>query len=188
MKNNMRTGARLPFRMPRAAVFGRRSGQAMLALAAVLVLQACDGKESSFFAPAIGINIPTPAELDGIWEVDYTVFSTTCEATLDDFSEDAEMSTFSDGTVTLDVLVGESVVPIRGTYVVETGVFTGETGPVSVGDSEFSNEAWDVRFLTDSRDNQTFSGTSVEEISSGGLPVCERQYEISGSKLVAVPT
>ena len=188
MKNNMRTGARLPFRMPRVAVFGRRWSQVVLALAAVLVLQACDGKESSFFAPAIGINIPTPAELDGFWDVEYSVFSTTCEATLDDFSEDAEMSTFSDGTVTLDVLVGESVVPVRGTYVVETGVFTGETGPVSVGSGEFSNEAWDVRFQTDSRDNQTFSGASVEEISSGGVPVCERQYEISGAKVTVVPT
>jgi hypothetical protein len=188
MKNTMRTGARLPFRMPRAAVFGRRSGQVMLVLAAVLVLQACDGKESSFFAPAIGINIPTPTEIDGTWEVDYAVFSTDCEATLDDFTETAEMSTFSDGTVTLDVLVGESVVPIRGTYVVETGVFTGETGPVSVGNSEFSNEVWDVRFLTDSRGNQTFSGAAIEEISSGGAQVCERQFEISGSKLVAVPT
>ena len=188
MTNNMRTGARLPFRMPRVAVFGRRWSQVVLALAAVLVLQACDGKESSFFAPAIGINIPTPAELDGFWDVEYSVFSTTCEATLDDFSEDAEMSTFSDGTVTLDVLVGESVVPVRGTYVVETGVFTGETGPVSVGSGEFSNEAWDVRFQTDSRDNQTFSGASVEEISSGGVPVCERQYEISGAKVTVVPT
>ena len=188
MTNNMRTGARLPFRMPRVAVFGRRWSQVVLALAAVLVLQACDGKESSFFAPAIGINIPTPAELDGFWDVEYSVFSTTCEATLDDFSEDAEMSTFSDGTVTLDVLVGESVVPVRGTYVVETGVFTGETGPVSVGSGEFSNEAWDVRFQTDSRDNQTFSGASVEEISSGGVPVCERQYEISGAKVTVVPS
>jgi hypothetical protein len=174
--------------MPRAAVFGRRSGQVLLMLAALLVLQACDAKESGFFAPAIGIDIPTPAELDGTWEVDYTVLSTSCEATLDDFTVDAELSTFTNGAVTLDVLLGESVVPVRGTYVVETGVFTGETGPVSVGDGEFSNETWDVRFLTDSRDNQTFSGTSVEEITSGGLPVCARQYEISGSKLVAVPS
>jgi hypothetical protein len=45
-----------------------------------------------------------------------------------------------------------------------------------------------VRFLTDSRGNQTFSGAAIEEISSGGAPVCERQFEISGSKLVAVPT
>ena len=188
MKNELRTGARLPFRMPRVAVFGRRWSQTMLALATVLVLQACDGKESSFFAPAIGINIPTPAELDGTWEVDYTVLSTSCEATLDDFTVDAQMSTFTNGAVTLDVLLGESVVPVRGTYVVETGVFTGETGPVSVGSGEFSNEAWDVRFQTDSRDNQTFSGASVEEVTSGGVPVCERQYEISGAKVTVVPT
>ena len=188
MKNNKGISSRLPLRMPRAAAFGGRSGQLALAILAVLLLQACDGKESSFFAPAVGIVIPTPTEIDGTWEVDYAVFSTDCEATLDDFTETAEMSTFSDGTVTLDVLVGESVVPIRGTYVVETGVFTGETGPVSVGNSEFSNEVWDVRFLTDSRGNQTFSGAANEEISSGGAPVCERQFEISGSKLVAVPS
>ena len=63
-----------------------------------------------------------------------------------------------------------------------------ETGPVSEGDGEFSNDTWDVRFLTNSRDMQTFSGTSVEDITSGGLPVCERRFEISGSKLTAVPT
>jgi hypothetical protein len=178
--------------MTHAAAFGGRSGQLMLTLAAVLVLQACDGKESSFFAPAVddgpGIVIPTPAELDGTWTVDYEVITTTCEASLSDYSVDAEMSTFSNGTVTLDVLVEESPVPIRGTYDTETGVFTGETGPVSVGGGELSNETWDVRFLTNSRDVQTFSGTSVEDFSSGGATVCERRFDISGSKLVAVPT
>ncbi len=185
MKNNMRAGARLPFRMPRAAVFGRRSGQAMIALAAVLVLQACDGKESSFFAPSIGINIPTPSQLDGAWVIDYTVVSTTCEAALLDFEVNAELSTFSD---TLDVLIEDSPVPIRGQYVVETGVFTGESGPVNAGNNEFSNQTWDVRFLTDDRGVQTLSGSAVEDITSGGSSVCERRFDVDGTKLVAVPT
>ena len=185
MKNNMRAGARLPFRRPRAAVFGRRSGHAMITLVAVLVLQACDGKESSFFAPAIGINIPTPAELNGAWVIDYTVVSTDCEAALLDFELDAELSTFSD---TLDVLIEDSPVPIRGPYVVDTGVFTGESGPVNAGNNEFSNEMWDVRFLTDDRGVQTLSGTSVEEITSGGSTVCERRFDLDGTKLVAVPS
>lgn len=188
MQSNKGIRARLPIRMTHAAAFGGRSGQLMIALAAVLVLQACDGKESSFFAPAVGIIIPSPAEIDGTWSIDYSVIGTTCEASLSDFTVDAAMSTFSNGTVTLDVLVEDSPVPIRGTYVIETGVFVGETGPVSEGDGEFSNETWDVRFLTNSRDMQTFSGTSVEDITSGGLPVCERRFEISGSKLTAVPT
>ena len=185
MKNNIRAGARLPFRMPRGAVFGRRSGRAMITLVAVLVLQACDGKESSFFAPAIGINIPTPAELDGAWVIDYTVVSTTCEAALLDFEVDANLSTFSD---TLDVLIEDSPVPVRGPYVVDTGVFTAESGPVNVGNNEISNETWHVRILTDTRGVQTLSGTSVAAITSVGSTVCERRFDLDGTNLVAVPS
>jgi hypothetical protein len=183
--------ARLPFRMPDAKAFGGRLVHLVLVLGAVLVLQACDGKESGFFAPAITINIPSPADLDGVWSVNYRLVpaSTTCEDSPSSFAVDAEMSTFStNGTVTLDVLIEESPVPIRGAYVVETGVFVGETGPVDAGNGELSNQTWDVRFLTDSRNVPTFSGTAVEEISSGGATVCETNFEIAGSKLVAVPT
>jgi len=59
---------------------------------------------------------------------------------------------------------------------------------VDVGNGEFSNQTWDVRFLIDARNVPTFSGTAVEEITSGGATVCETNFEINGTKLVAVPT
>ena len=191
MENTEGIRARLPFRMPDVTAFGGWSVRTVLVLGAVLMLQACDGKESSFFAPAITINIPSPADLDGAWSVDYRLVpaSTTCEDSPSAVTLDAEISTFStNGVVTLDVLIEESPVPIRGTYVVETGVFVGETGPVDAGNGEFANQTWDVRFLTDARNVPTFSGTAVEEITSGGATVCETNFEITGSKLVAVPT
>jgi len=191
MENTEGIRARLPFRMPDLTAFGGWSVRMVLVLGAVLMLQACDGKESSFFAPAITINIPSPTDLDGAWVVDYRLVpaSTTCEDSPSAVTVDAEMSTFStNGSVTLDVLIEESPVPVRGTYVVETGVFVGETGPVDAGNGEFANQTWDVRFLTDSRNVPTFSGTAVEQITSGGATVCETNFEIAGSKLVAVPT
>ena len=191
MENIKEIRDRLPFRVPHVRAFGGRSVHLVFALGAALALQACDGKDSGFFAPAITINIPQPADLDGSWSVDYRVVpaSTTCEDSPNAFTVDAVMSTFStDGTITLDVLIEDSPVPVRGTYVVDTGVFVGETGPVDVGNGEFSNQTWDVRFLIDARNVPTFSGTAVEEITSGGATVCETNFEINGTKLVAVPT
>lgn len=192
MENTKGIRARLPFRMPNVTAFGGWSVRMVLVLGAVLMLQACDGKESSFFASAIPINIPSPTDLDGAWVVDYRLApaTTTCEDSPSAVTLDAEMSTFStNGSVTLDVLIEESPVPVRGTYVVETGVFKGETGPVDAGNGEFANQSWeDVHFSTDARNVPTFSGTAVEQITSGGATVCETNFEITGSKLVAVPS
>ncbi len=191
MENTKGIRARLPFRLPDVSAFGGWSVRMVLVLGAVLVLQACDGKDSGFFAPAITIDIPSPAELDGAWNVEYRIVpaSTTCEDTPTEFTVDADFSTFSsNGAITLDVLIEDSPVPIRGPYVVETGVFTGESGPVNVGNNEFSNQIWDVRFLTNDRGVQTLGGTAVEAITSGGSLVCEIRYDVDGVKLVAVPT
>ncbi len=191
MKNNRGIRARLPFRMPRGAAFVGRSGRVMMVLAMVFVLQACAEKDSNFFAPAAEdgpqVRVPSPDELDGPWNIEYSVVSNTCEESLADFDVNADFNTYLSGTWLLDVLPDGSATPIRGPYNTETGVYTGESAPVSIGNGEFSEEAWDVRFLKNTRDIPAMNGTSVERITSGGLPVCERTFEVTGAKLVAVP-
>lgn len=192
MTNDRRIRARLPFGMPRVAALSGLASRLTVILVIVLVLQACAEKESGFFAPASadgpGNLVPLAEDLDGTWDLDYVVVSTTCEANLADFELEAEYNTFFSGTWMLDVLAGESATPIRGPYNTETGAYSGDSAPVSIGNGEFSEESWEVTFRTNSRDIPTMSGTAIEQITSGGLPVCERTFSVTGVKLVAVPT
>jgi hypothetical protein len=191
MQNYRIFRARLPFGMPRGAAFSGWSSRVAAIVTIVLALQACAEKESSFFAPAAeegpGNLVPAAEDLDGTWNLDYLVVSTTCEANLADFERQAEYNTFISGTWMLDVLPDGSATPIRGPYNTVTGAYAGESAPVSIGNGEFSEESWDMSFRLDSRDIPTMSGTAVERITSGGSPVCERRYDVSGARLVAVP-
>ncbi|MGW8282352.1 MAG: hypothetical protein ACWGON_03530 [Gemmatimonadota bacterium] len=191
MQNYRKFRARLPFGMPRGAAFSGLSSRAAAIVTIVLALQACAEKESSFFAPAAeegpGNLVPAAEDLNGTWNLDYLVVSTTCEADLADFERQAEYNTFISGTWMLDVLPDGSATPIRGPYNTVTGAYTGESAPVSIGNGEFSEESWEMSFRLNSRDIPTMSGTAVERITSGGSPVCERRYDVSGARLVAVP-
>ena len=191
MENTKGIRARLPFRLPDVSAFG--GGQSVW----------CSCSEPSWYSrPATG-RIPVSSlrqsrsishhrqswTVPGMSKTALSPLRRTGEDTPTELTVDADFSTFSsNGAITLDVLIEDPPVPIRGPYVVETGVFTGESGPVNVGNNEFSNQTWDVRFLMNDRGVQNPRGTAVEAITLGGSLACEIRYDVDGVKLVAVPT
>lgn len=149
----------------------------------LLALVGCEAKLAEFFSPATdlpgggGSSFPTLVQLDGLSvTVNYDWISSTCDSPpLVDFTADADLST--SGT-TLSIQFGDAPVPISGTYVVETGAFDGDTGPVDIGSGLDADEAWNANF-TLSGNMIMMTGTSFVDVTSGGSPLCNRQFNIS---------
>ena len=143
----------------------------------------CDAKLDEFFAPATdipgggGSSFPSLVQLDGLpVTVNYNWISSTCDSPpLTDFTADADLST--SGT-TLNVTFADAPVPISGTYVVDTGAYSGDTGPVDVGGGLDADESWTTNF-TLSGNMIMMTGTSFVDVTSAGSPVCNRQFNVS---------
>ncbi|TFG63367.1 MAG: hypothetical protein E4H28_06485 [Gemmatimonadales bacterium] len=172
----MRKQTRLPFR-----------SRVFVGMIGLLSLSGCDAKIDQFFQPAtdiapIGNQFPTALDLDGLAiSVNYVTTLTTCEVSLSPFTADADLTTSGSGPITLNVTFSDAPVPITGTYVVDTGAYTGETGDVDIGSNLFANEQWDVSF-TKNGNSGTMSGHSVVDVVEiPGSFTCQRQFNISAA-------
>ena len=173
---------------------GRTEVRARLAFVGLtaLVLASCGEKTSEFFAPATGgpiLDVPAAADLDGRWDISYTVDFTSCEPSLEDFMGPADIET-DPGTTAgspLRIWFPDAPVPIAGFYDEDTGDYEGSTGPVDVGSGAFADEMYMIRFRTTTSGDYVFSGESMVPVTSGSTELCRREFSVDGIRVGPTP-
>lgn len=128
---------------------------------------------------------PTFDDVMGFYDVDYSPVLTTCEASIDPFSVIGELKPdYSVDPPGVDFQLPNTLAPIWGYYVEESGVLTGDFMWHDDAPGVETNEFWVASFFVNPGGTIAFAGSAIvifREVMSEA-EVCRREYHVSGSR------